>query len=477
MVASQRPTAGDLRYAAPSGRWTLLATVLGSAMVFLDGTVVNVALPTIGRDLGAGIDGLQWTISGYLLTLASLILLGGSLGDRFGRRRVFVIGVVWFATASLICGLAPNLPTLIGARVLQGVGGALLTPGSLAIIQATFVSEDRGKAIGAWSGLGGIATAIGPLLGGYLVQAVSWRLIFLINLPPAALVAWVALRHVPESRDPEASGEIDVPGALLAVVGLGGTTFALIEAPTEGFASPRILLATALGLVALVGFAIVEGRARRPMLPLSLFASRPFTGTNLVTFTVYGALGGVLFLLVLQLQQVVGYSPVQAGLTTLPITVLLLVMSPPAGQLAQRIGPRIPLTVGPLLAAAGMALMARIGRGSSYLVDVLPAVLVFGIGLGLTVAPLTATVMASVEERHAGVASAVNNAVARAASLVAVALLPVLAGLSGDAYLDPNVFTAGYRVGVLLAAGLAAAGGVIGWVTLRDPKVGRYSSG
>ncbi|HEV7662911.1 MAG TPA: MFS transporter, partial [Chloroflexota bacterium] len=288
----------------PRGRWTLLATVLGSGVVMLDGTVVNVALPAIGRDFGAGVDGLQWIISGYLLTLSALILLGGSLGDRFGRRRLFVMGVIWFAAASLLCGLASNLDLLVSARVLQGVGGAMLTPGSLAILQASFASEDRARAIGAWSGLGGIATAIGPFLGGWLIQAVSWRLIFLINLPLAAAVVYVALRHVPETADPESAREIDVLGAALAVLGLGGTTFALIEAPALGFGSPLVLLAGVLGVIGLVAFGRVEAHSRQPMLPLTLFKSRAFTGANLVTFAVYGALSGVIFLLVVQLQQV-----------------------------------------------------------------------------------------------------------------------------------------------------------------------------
>jgi EmrB/QacA subfamily drug resistance transporter len=457
-----------LRYASAEGRWVLLATVLGSAVVMLDGTVVNVALPAIGRDLRAGLDGLQWTVSGYLLTLASLILLGGALGDRFGRRRVFVIGATWFAAASLVCGLAPSVEALVAARVLQGIGGALLTPGSLAILQASFHDEDRAQAIGAWSGLGGIATAIGPLLGGYLVQEVSWRLIFLLNLPLAAAVVVVAARHVPESSDPDSARQIDVVGAVFAVLGLGGCTYALIEAPAAGAGSPTILLAGVIGVVSLIAFVLIEARSSHPMLPLSLFASRQFTGANLVTLAVYAALSAVIFLLILQLQQVVGYSPIQAGLATLPITVLMLVISPRAGKLAQRIGPRLPLTVGPLVTACGVALLARIGVGSTYFADVLPPLVLFGVGLSMTVAPLTATVMGAVESRHAGVASAVNNAVARAAGLVAVAVLPPVAGLSGTAYLNPELFSAGFAKAMLIAAGVTALGGVLGWLTLRQ---------
>jgi EmrB/QacA subfamily drug resistance transporter len=456
----------------------LLATVLGSAVVMLDGTVVNVALPAIGRDLQAGMDGLQWTVSGYLLTLSALILLGGALGDRFGRRRVFVIGVIWFAAASLVCGLAPTLPTLVAARVLQGIGGALLTPGSLAILQASFADDDRAQAIGAWSGLGGIATALGPFLGGYLVQAVSWRLIFLLNLPLAAAVVYVAARHVPESSDAEGAREIDVVGAILAMLGLGGTTYALIEGPGQGVGSPIILATGIGGVLALVAFFIVEARSSHPMLPLSLFTSRQFTGTNLVTLAVYGALGAVFFLLILQLQQVVGYGPVQSGVATLPITALLLVISPRAGKLATRIGPRVPLTVGPLLAAGGVALLARIGPGSTYVLDILPPLVVFGVGMSITVAPLTATVMGSVESRHAGMASAVNNAVARTAGLIAVAVLPPIAGLSGTAYLNPDAFSAGFSKAMVICAGLTALGGLLGWITLKQdaPQAPEHSA-
>jgi EmrB/QacA subfamily drug resistance transporter len=460
--------AGGLRFASTSGRWVLLATVLGSAVVMLDGTVVNVALPVIGRDLDAGVDGLQWTISGYLVTLASLILLGGSLGDRFGRRRVFVIGVTWFAAASLLCGLAPDLQLLIAARVLQGVGGALLTPGSLAILQASFHPDDRAQAIGAWSGLGGIATAVGPFLGGWLIQTVSWRLIFLLNLPLALAVVLVAVRHVPETSDADSTGQLDWPGAVLAVLGLSGATFALIEAPTAGLGSPLILAAAVVGAVCLVGFVVVEARSRQPMLPLSLFESRQFTGANLVTLAIYGAFGGVFFLLVVQLQQVLGYSPLQAGIATLPITLLMLLFSARAGKLAQRIGPRLPLSLGPIVAAVGVALMARIDAGGSYILDVLPALIVFGGGISLTVAPLTATVMGAVESRHAGLASAVNNAVARAAGLIAVALLPSLAGLTGAAYLDPVVFSSGFHRATLMCAGLTALGGIVGWIMLSE---------
>jgi EmrB/QacA subfamily drug resistance transporter len=438
-------------------------------MVFLDGTVVNIALPTIGRDFDAPLSGLQWIVNGYLLTLAALILLGGSLGDRYGRRRVFVIGVAWFAAASLLCGIAPTLSLLIAARVLQGIGGALLTPGSLAIIEASFFEDDRGEAIGAWSGLGGIATAIGPFLGGWLIQAVSWRLIFLLNLPIALAVILISLRHVPETRDADAPDEIDLPGAALAALGLFGITYALIEGPSQGATSLVVLGAGLLGVVALVVFVVVELRSSHPMLPLDIFRSHQFTGANLTTFAVYGALSAMLFLLVLQLQQVLGYSPLEAGAATFPLTLLMLVLSPRAGRLATRIGPRLPMTLGPIVAGLGMLLMARIGVGSTYVRDILPAVVVFGLGLALTVSPLTATVMASADASRAGIASAVNNAVARVAGLIAVAVIPLAAGVTGDAYLDPAVFSAGYRTGAIYTAVLCMIGGLVAWLTIRNP--------
>jgi len=459
-------TAG-VAYDSGTGRRILLATVLGSSLVMLDATVVNVALPAIGRDLGGGIGGLQWVVDSYLLTLAALILLGGSLGDRYGRRRIFVIGAVWFAVASLLCGLAPSLPLLIAARALQGVGGALLTPGSLALIEASFVPEDRPRAVGAWSGLGGIATAIGPFVGGWLVQSASWRLIFLLNLPLAVVVALIS-RRIPESSDPNAARHLDVYGAGLAIVGLAGVTFALIEAPERGATDPIVLIAALTGIAALIGFVLVEARSRMPMLPLAIFRSRQFTGANLVTLAVYGALGATFFLLVVFLQQGLGYSPIAAGAATLPTTLIMLLLSARAGALAQRIGPRVPMTVGPLMAGLGIALLARISVGSSYLLDVLPALLVFSLGLSLTVAPLTATVLGAAEDRYAGIASGVNNAVARTAGLIAVAALPPIAGLSGDAFSDPAALQAGFRMAMLLAAGLCVAGGVLAWLTIRN---------
>jgi EmrB/QacA subfamily drug resistance transporter len=447
----------------------LLATVLGSGIAFLDATVVNVALPTIGEELDAGIAGLQWVVNAYTLTLSGFLLLGGSLGDRYGRRRVFVVGVIWFAAASLLCGLAPSAEALVAARALQGIGGALLTPGSLAIIEASFRAEDRGPAIGAWSGLGGVTAAIGPFLGGWLVQAASWRWIFLINLPLAVLVVWVAQRHVPESRSPGAGGGLDYAGAALAAAGLAGVVYALTDGPGLGWTSPRILLAGAVGVAALVAFVLWERRSRHPMLPLGIFASRQFTAANLVTLVVYGALGGSLFLMPIQLQRVVGFSPLQAGVALFPITLVMLLLSSRAGRLSARIGPRLPMTLGPLLVAAGFVLYTRIGPGASYLTDVLPGMLVFAFGLTLTVAPLTATVLAAAPAEHAGIASAVNNDVARAAGLLAVAVLPVAAGISGAGALDPGRFDDGFVMAVLIAAVLCAAGGLISWFGIRNP--------
>ncbi|AJW41368.1 sugar transporter [Rhodococcus sp. B7740] len=451
-------TSPEISVSSARGRWIVAATVLGSALAMLDATVVNIALPAIGRDLGAGVTGLQWTLSGYTLALASLILLGGSLGDRLGRRRVFVWGTVWFAAASVLCGLAPSIEVLIAARLLQGVGAALLTPGSLALISASIKAEDRGAAIGLWSGLGGVASAVGPLLGGWLVDAVGWRSVFLINIPLAVVVVWVAAKHVPESRDPHAAGRLDVPGAVAVAAALGLLTYGLIESQF-----PAVLL----GVVAVAVFVVIERRSHDPLVPPSLFASRVFLAANLVTFAVYAALGGVFFLLVLQLQFAVGYSPIAAGVATLPITALMLVLSARAGRIAGRIGPRIPMTVGPLLAALGLVLMLRIGPGSTYATDVLPAVVVFGLGLSALVAPLTGAVLGAVSTDRAGIASGVNNAVARTSQLLAVAALPALAGIAGSDYSAAEAFSDGFHTAMLMCAGLLVIGAAIAAVMIR----------
>jgi EmrB/QacA subfamily drug resistance transporter len=458
-------SAEGVSFGSSAGRWILAVTVLGSGMAFLDGTVVNIALPDIGRDLNASTSSLQWILNGYLLTLASLILLGGSLGDRYGRRRVFALGVGLFTLSSLLCAVAPTMELLIGARMLQGVGGALLTPGSLAIIESSFRPSDRSRAIGAWSGLGGVATALGPLLGGYLVQAVSWRAIFLINLPLGVLVIAMASRHVPEVRDPSASGRLDFGGVALAALGLAGTTYALIEAPDQG-ASALVLLAGIGGVLALIAFLFAERRSPNPMMPLGMFSSRQFSGANLVTFVVYAALGGFFFLFVSFLQISMGYSPIAAGAASLPVTALMLALSARSGALAQRIGARVPLTVGPLVIALGLLMLTRIEPGDDYLSGVLPGVIVFGLGLTLVVAPVTSTVLAAADARHAGVASGINNAVSRVGGLLAVAVLPVIAGLTGDSFYDPAKMNDGFHMAMVACAVLAAAGGVLAWLTI-----------
>jgi EmrB/QacA subfamily drug resistance transporter len=457
---------GGIRMRSAAGRWVLLAAILGSGLAGIDATVVNVALPAIGRDFDASFGALQWAVTGYTLTLASLILLGGSLGDRYGRRRVFVIGVVWFATASVLCGLAPSVGWLVAARVLQGAGGALLTPGSLAMIQASFHPDDRARAIGAWSAFGGIATAAGPFLGGWLIQAASWRWVFLINAPLAIAVVILAQRHVPETRDPSASGRVDVPGAALSALGLAGITYAIIAAP-ERNATPPVLLSGGAGILALAAFLLVERRRAHPMLPLSIFSSRLFSAANAVTFVVYAAFGGMFFLLAVQLQVSAGFSPLKAGTALLPVTVVMFLLSARFGALSQRIGPTLPMTFGPLICAVAALLMLRIGPGASYLTDVLPAVLVLGFGLAMLVAPLTATVLAAVSTERAGVASGVNNAVARAAGLLAVAALPAVTGLSGRSYADPAAFTHGFRLSLVVTAALLVAGSVLAAITIR----------
>lgn len=471
-MSDQASEAAAIRVGSPAGRWLLLVTILGSGMAGIDATVVNVALPAIGRTFGSSFGALQWTITAYTLTLASLILLGGALGDRFGRRRVFTTGVLWFAASSLACGLAPTAGWLIAARAVQGIGGALLMPGSLAMIQASVHPGDRARAIGAWSGFGGVATAVGPFLGGWLVQAASWRWVFLINAPMAVVVVLLARRHVPETYDETAHGRVDVLGAALSVVGLGGITYAVIAAPSAGAASPGVLVSGVVGVLAVLGFVLAEQREMNPMLPLGIFTSRQFTAANLVTFLIYGAFGGVFFLLTVHLQVVAGFSPLVAGTAMLPVTVLMLLLSARFGQLAQRIGPRAPMTVGPLVCTASVLLMLRIGPHARYLVDVLPAVLTLGLGLAILVAPLTATVLAAADAQHAGVASGVNNAVARAAGLLAVAALPAVSGLSGRSYADPAQFVRGFRLSALIAAGLLVMGAALAAVLIRNPREG-----
>lgn len=448
------------------GRWVLLATILGSGMALLDGTVVNVALRVIGSDLGADVADLQWVVNAYMLTLASLILLAGSLGDLLGRRRVFLVGIIWFAVASVLCGLAQEPVLLIVARALQGIGGALLTPGSLAILQASFHRDDRARAIGAWSGLGGVAAALGPFLGGWLVQEASWRYVFLINVPIAVAVVAVTLRHVPESCDATIAGQhIDTRGAALGALGLAGLTYALIEAGEDP--GVRTLGIGLGGVVASAAFVRHQRRDPHPMVPPSLFASRTFTVSNLLTLGVYAALGAMFFFLVLQLQVTLGYTPLEAGISLLPVTVLMLALSARSGALATRIGPRPQMSAGPIICAVGVLLLLGVDAGDSYLTGVLPGVTAFALGLTALVAPLTATVLAAAPDRYAGVASGVSNAVARTGGLLAVAALPAAVGLSGVDYADPVAFGAGYRAAMGVSAGLLVLGGLMALVGLR----------
>jgi EmrB/QacA subfamily drug resistance transporter len=466
-----------LSLSSAPGRWVLAITVLGSGIAALDATVVNIALPTIGRDFHANVAALQWVMNGYTLTLAAFLLIGGSLGDRFGRRRVYLIGIVWFALASAACGLAPSAAFLIITRVLQGVGAALLTPGSLAILEASFVPADRGRAIGAWSGLSGVAIAAGPLIGGYLISAASWRWIFFINLPIAALVIALGARHIPESRDPSVTGKLDYAGALAGAVFLSGVTFAFIEAPALGWSSPAVLAMAFAGLAGLAAFLARERTAESPMLPLSIFQERQFAATNAVTFIVYAALTGATFLLPVVLQVVSGYSPLGSGLALLPLTVIMLALSARSGRLATRIGPRLQLSVGPVVVGAGLAMLTFSTSGSSYAVYVLPAIVVFGLGLAITVAPLTATAMSSAPAQHSGIASAVNNDVARFGGLLAVAVLPALAGITGTVYLHPDALAAGFRTAALVSGGLCAAGGLLAAVTITNPRLAPRRAG
>jgi EmrB/QacA subfamily drug resistance transporter len=461
-------TGPDLVLRSRQGRGVLAATILGSGMAMLDGTVVNVALPRIGRDLGAGLTALQWTVNAYTLTLAGLLLLGGALGDRLGRRRVFVIGVIWFMAASLGCAVTPDPALLIAMRALQGVGAALLTPGSLAILESVFRQEDRAAAVGSWSGLGGVATAIGPVLGGVLVGVApwGWRLVFLLNLPLALLAIVLSARFVPETRDEQARGRLDIPGVVLAALGLAAGVFALTEGPQRGW-SPALITTGVAGVALLVAFLITEARTRNPIMPLGLFRDREFAGANGVTLVVYAALSGALFLIPVQLQRVSGFAPVAAGSALLPVTLVMLTLSARMGRLAQRIGPRIPMTIGPIIGGVGLALLARIGAHASYVFDVLPGVVVFALGLSATVAPLTATALAAAPAHQVGIASAVNNDIARAGGLLAVAVLPGLAGITPHSYLHPALLSTGFHHAVIIAGALFAFGGVLSALLIR----------
>jgi EmrB/QacA subfamily drug resistance transporter len=437
VIRTSRALAPCTRSAAP---WVLAATIIGSAMAFIDGTVVNVALPQMQQRLGATAVDAQWIVEAYALFLAALILVGGSLGDHYGRRRIFLLGVGIFTVASVACALALTPQQLIAARAVQGVGGALLVPGSLAIIGASFREEDRGKAIGTWSGFSGITTAIGPVVGGYLVDNVSWRAAFLLNVPLATAVILIAVRYVPESRDPD-SRRLDVPGAVLATVGLGGIVYGLINSSLAGFGSAAVILSLFLGTLALVAFVAREQRTQDPMLPLTLFRSRNFSGANLLTLLLYAALGGALYFLPFALIQVHGYSATAAGSAFLPFVIITFLMSRWAGGLVTRYGARLPLIIGPVIAATGFILFAIPGTEGSYWTTFFPAIVVLGFGMSFVIAPLTTTALNSVEGRHSGLASGVNNAVSRTASLIAIPVLGIFVFVVFSASLDAQVAT------------------------------------
>ncbi|HEU4584751.1 MAG TPA: MFS transporter [Gemmatimonadaceae bacterium] len=475
-----------LALSSAAGRWTIVASVTGSGAVFLESTIVTVALPAMGRDLAVGIDGLQWVLDGYLLTLGSLMLLGGSLGDVLDRRRVFAWGAAAFAFFTGLCAIAPTFSLLVTFRLLQGAAGALLVPNSLALLEESFAGEERGMAIGKWAGWSAISTAAGPLLGGWVVDTLSWRWLLAFITPVALAAAWMALRRVPaiardarsdskaphrprssseSSRDDE-SPRIDWLGAALATAGLGAVVWALIEGPERGATDP-LTLTTALGGVALlVAFVVVEKRSRHALLPLRIFRSRQFAGANAVTLLVYAALGAIFFLLILQLQNVLGYSALQAGAAILPVNVLMLALSSHAGRLSARIGPRFPMAIGATVAGIGMLLMARVQPGSGYVETALPALVVFGLGLATLVAPLTAAVLGAVDASEAGVASAVNNAVARIAGLLAVAILPAVAGISTAERASGEQFAAGFARAMWICGALCFAGAVVALFTV-----------
>lgn len=491
-------------------RIVLVASILGSGIVFLDSTIVNVALPAIRSSLHGSLADQQWVVEAYLLTLSSLLLLGGSLGDVLGRRRVFTAGVIGFGVCSLVCAVAPSNPVLIGARALQGVAGAMLVPSTLALILDNFGENERGAAIGTWTAWTGIATVIGPLGGGALVQLASWRWIFVINVIPVAITV-LLLRRLPADQGDR--GRIDWVGGLLCVLGLGGLVFGLIEQSTYGWGDPLVFVPLAAGVVLLIAFVLWERRVPQPMMPLHLFAVRNFAVGNFTTFTLYGGLGVATFFLVIFLQQVAGYTPIAAGLSLLPITLMMFVLSKRFGALADRYGPHLFMSGGPILAGIGLFLFARVGARASYVSEVLPAVLVFALGLAMTVAPLTATVLGSVEPGHSGLASGANNAVARIAGLVAIAAVGAVLSASFSSRLEtalpssalspqarhavnqakarPLVTTASgvpaqergavhaalvvasvhaFRIGMGIAGGLAVLGGLIALVGIENPR-------
>jgi len=495
-------------------RLTIIATILGSTIVFLDATVVNVALPAISDDLDTGLADQQWVVEAYLLGLVSLLLVGGSLADQFGRRRMFVLGLIGFAVTSAMCALAPSSPILIASRALQGFAGALLVPGSLAILAATFEGAARGKAVGTWTAWTGIATVIGPAGGGALIEALSWRAIFWVNIPLIAVTALLALRSVEESSDPDADRAIDWAGIAFSAAGLSGPVFALIQQPTHGWGDPLVFIPLIAGVALFATFLAWEARSRHPMLNLTLFRVRNFAVTNLVTLIVYAGLIGAFFFVTIFLQQTLGYSALEAGLATTPISVLLFVLSPWFGRFASGTGPRLPMALGPVVGGIGLLLLTQLDAGSEYLTGVLPGILVFGLGLSATVAPLTATALDSVDEHNVGVASGINNGVSRVAGLLAIAILGAVIAGSFESTIDDELATAtlspkaqdavadarrkplgaartgglpdadataidaavtsaserGFHLGMGLAGGLMIAGGIVAGIGIRNPR-------
>ena len=453
-----------------SQRFTLVAAILGSSVAAIDGTIVNVALPAIQADLGGGLQTQQWIANAYLLTLGSLILIGGSLGDIYGRRRVFAVGVGSFGVLSLACAIAPSTETLIAARALQGVAGALLTPSSLAIIAAAFSERARGAAIGSWTAWGGIAVIVGPLAGGVIVDRASWRWIFALNVP-LVLVTLLLLRAVVPDG-PAVRRRIDILGATLCAVGLAGIVFGLVEQPRFGWGSPEVIGSLAGGAVALTSFLVYERRASHPMLRLDLFRRRNFSIANLQTLTIYAGLGVLFFFLFIFLQQVSGYSAVRAGLTTVPTTLIMFALSSRLGALADRFGPRPFLAGGPLLAAAGILLLLRVGTEVSFALDLLPALVVFSLGLAATVAPLTATVLADADETDAGIASAINNAIARVAGLVGISAVGALVAsrLPGGTFAANPESVDAFHTAIAVCAALVATGGIVAALWIENPR-------
>jgi EmrB/QacA subfamily drug resistance transporter len=469
-VSVASPTGRRLTLATPAGRWVLTAAILGSGMAFLDTTMVNVALPSIGRALGGGFSLLQWVLAAYLVTLASLVLLGGALGDALGSDRVFLAALAAFGLASLLCGVAPSGPLLVIFRLLQGAAAGLLIPGSLTLVTTSFAGEERGRAIGIWSLLSGLATVVGPLLAGILVGAGGWRWVFLINVPIAAVALFIALRHAPANdRGMRPMHEhLDLAGAACCTAGLLLFAYALIEAP-QGSSGARAIIALALAVAALIAFLAVEGRRDRPMLPLPLFAIRDFAVANLATLLVYAALSVSLLLVVLQLQRVSGYSPLGSGAAIFPITLLLLVLPPRMGGMVSRMGPRRLMTLGPLVAAVGLLLFTRLATNGSYIKVVLPAAVIFGLGLAITVAPLTTTVLRGVPAARAAAASGVNNAIARLAGLLGVVIVPLFTGLATGGAAGA-VLTESFHRTMLVSAVLCAAGAIVSFFGLRHRR-------